>query len=368
MKRKLIAGALLVAMILVLFTGCQSGGVTPAGSSGADSNSASTSNTAEKTFNLTMQCHNSGEQLVRTMNPTLELIEKETGGTVKITANDAGSLCAVPEMLQAVSSGVLDCALWPEGTFKDQIPVTSIGAGVPFAFNNVFESYMFMWHRGYLEMLREAYAEYNIYVIPFECLGAGLMTKNSFSTLDDLKGVKLRGSGNLSLWLDAIGAAVTPVAGSELYTALSQGVVEGATWGDASGMYEVKMMENCKYYMMPEPIIGNWNCLYFNLDVWNSFSEEQRHAIEASIKNGGESLTSQVRANYTRALTSMQEDYGVTVVNLSPEEKAKALEAAETVWDKIAAVDEKAAKAIQMVREFRAEPNNEAPYIDSLKW
>ncbi len=370
MKKRVLAILLVTVFVLCVFSACTSsnGGSTTATATaaGADTSAATAGNAApsesymgdSKTFNLQMQCHQSGEQANTSVKPTVDLMIKDTQGTVNVKLFGAGQLMPAGEMFNAVKNGDLDMAMWAEGMFSSVIPVTEIGSGLPLAYANSSEAYMFMWHRGFLEILRAEYAKHNIYYIPWQVYESSIMTKKPVLKLDDLKGMKLRAGGSMALLLNEIGSSVVSIAGSELYSALSTGVIDGATWGDAAPMFEMKFQEVTKNYLQPELIGGFWTGIYINMDVWNKFSPEQKFAMESAITHGGREHIEQVKASYTRALNIMQRDFGVTVNRLPSEELEKVQVSAEKVWQIIADKDATNAKVIQMVKEFRAEKDD----------
>ena len=137
------------------------------------------------------------------------------------------------------------------------MPVAEIMGGLPYAFDNLHDAHIFMWHRGYIQILREEFAKHNFYIIPIESYNTGLMTNKPINKLADLKGTKMRSHSTLATWLAEAGASVMFVPATELYTALTTGVVDGASWGDAGPMYEMKFPEVLKNYMLPEPLIGS---------------------------------------------------------------------------------------------------------------
>jgi TRAP-type C4-dicarboxylate transport system substrate-binding protein len=374
MKKRALFLSLCLILSLLTFTACSGGGVL--NQSGGQSSTGGEATAGDvwanaPTFELSLQGHISGEQLKRTLGGTLDLIAEATRGTVKIQVYDAGVLMPVPEMLNALESGELDMMYCPEGTFASIIPVTQLGSGMPYAFSNNFESLLFMWNEGLIDVLREEYAKHNAIVFPMEAHSEGVLTDKAINGVADLQGYKLRSSGNLSLWENQVGANVTNVAGGEIYTAVAQGVVNGATWGSAAQLYEMKLMEVLDYYMLPEPNIGRFNCLYFNLDIWNGFTDAQRTAIEGALHRGAAAIQINDEVMYYRALNSMQQDYGVEIVQLSLEEQVKMREVGEKVWDEIAAKDAKSAEIVAKLKTYVEESRTKehvVPTLNALQW
>ena len=73
------------------------------------------------------------------------------------------------------------------------------------------------------------------------------MTKKAVSSLKDLKGMKIRVPNNdISVQMfNLLGAAATPMALSDVYTSLSQGVVDGVE-NPLTTLYNNKFQEVCK--------------------------------------------------------------------------------------------------------------------------
>ncbi len=137
-------------------------------------------------------------------------------------------------------------------------------------------------------------------------------------------------------------------------------------------MYEMKFQEVMKNYMQPEPVIGYWNNIYINQDVWNKFTPAQQHAVEQAVFNAARAAQEQVRTFNLRALASMQKDYGVKANKLSDEELAKFKAASAKVIDEIAAKDPLNKQVIEMLKAFQAEADNDikklCPPVSDLKW
>ncbi|MGE5620792.1 MAG: TRAP transporter substrate-binding protein DctP [Sphingomonadaceae bacterium] len=80
--------------------------------------------------------------------------------------------------------------------------------------------------------------------------------KKPVRSLDDLKGLKIRVQQNKVhiAAFNALGAISTPLAYNELYSALQQGVVDGAE-NDPTAILDMKFNEVCKYYTLTKHFI-----------------------------------------------------------------------------------------------------------------
>lgn len=303
---------------------------------------------------LRMQSHSPPEQANRCYLKFIQQVSDMSGGKIKITLFPVNALVPTKLLLEAVGNRVVDMATVPEGFWHKSVPVSIIGQGLPFAFKDNMESIYFMYHKGFVELLRKAYKKQNIYVIPYESYNTGLMTKKPIRKAEDFKGLKLRAFGTMQKWLSNMGASTVSISGGELYTSLATGVVEGAHWGDAFPMYEMKFHEVLKNYMIREPIIGSWNSIWINMDVWKKLTKEHRAIIEsAALSVGGVYTHNDTGVRTKMALKKMQVNWGVSANVVPNSEVLKMRKAAMKVWDEIANEGDPLSKeAINLLYDF----------------
>jgi TRAP-type C4-dicarboxylate transport system substrate-binding protein len=301
---------------------------------------------------LRMQTHLIPTQMKRTVTTFVEDVAAATKGTVEITLFPVNSIVPQKELMDAVSRGTVDMALYPEGAWFKTVPVSEVAAGIPFTLRDLDEAKTLMFKKGLLELLREGYAKYNLYIIPHETYPIDLMTKKPIRKAEDIRGMKLRAYGTMADMLGKLGASTTLIPGGELYTALATGVVDGAHWGDAGPSYEMKLHEILKFYLTPEPVQGSWNNVMINMDVWKKLTPEQRSGLEKTILANGEIAFKASRELTKMALEDMQKKWKVEVVKLPPAEIAKLEKVAEQHQNEIAKKDPLCAKAVAILTEL----------------
>lgn len=103
------------------------------------------------------------------------------------------------------------------------------------------------------------------------------------ASLEDLKGLKVRGSGRMTaMFLEALGAESVNVSFAEVPGALQRGVIDcgvtGAGSGYSAGWWEVST------HLLPIPL-GGWDSVVtaMNMDRWNSLSPDHQALITAQI-------------------------------------------------------------------------------------
>jgi TRAP-type C4-dicarboxylate transport system substrate-binding protein len=308
-----------------------------------------------KKLQLKLQTHLIPVDSERVITRFVEAVSALSGGQMEIKWFPVGAIVPMKEVLNTVSSGGLDMALVGEGYWHKLVPASEL-AGIPFAFRDIAEARDFMLNRGFGDLLKQGYAKYNIYHIPYETYPVGLMTNRPINKAEDIKGMKLRAYGVMAEWLTELGASTTYIPGGELYTALATGVVDGCHWGDAGPMYVMKLHEVLKNYMKPEPIVGAWNNLLVNMDVWKKLTPVQKSIMEnAAMAQGLCWSTNTTRILAKTSLRKMVADWNVKVNVLPEEEVEKMTQAAMVVWDKLADKDPVNAKIIGMLKDYLRE-------------
>lgn len=107
---------------------------------------------------------------------------------------------------------------------------------------------------------------------------------HEITSLDDMKGLKVRASGRMTAkLLEALGAEGVNVSFAEVPGALQNGVVDCAVTGAGSG-YSAGWWE-VSTHLMPLPL-GGWDSVVtaMNMDKWNGLSADQQGLIQDQIK------------------------------------------------------------------------------------
>lgn len=105
-------------------------------------------------------------------------------------------------------------------------------------------------------------------------------TGRPIRTPDDLVGLKIRTqeSATAVQMVQALGGSATPIAWGELYTALQQGVVDGAE-NNPPSFYLSRHYEVCKYYSLDEHTSVP-DVLLVSAEVWEDLSPPQQQWLQ----------------------------------------------------------------------------------------
>lgn len=113
-------------------------------------------------------------------------------------------------------------------------------------------------------------------------------TNEPIKTPADLKGKKIRvlNSPTAVKTVQALGGAATPVAWGELYTALQQGVIDGAE-NNPPSYYLSRHYEISRYYTLDEHTSVP-DVVLMSLTVWNSLTEQQQKWLTMAMADSVE--------------------------------------------------------------------------------
>jgi tripartite ATP-independent transporter DctP family solute receptor len=253
-----------------------------------------------------------------TLTKFKEKIEELSGGTIKINAYYSGSLFTQEGEVTALMAGDLDMSTL---AFQDMGPY--LPAASMFAAPYIFTSYEHMEKvfsldsevaKDFYQMVSDACG-----YTPLAAMTQGQRCINTKSekpimTPEDMKGMILR-MPNAPDWIHAgtsLGASVTPIAYSEVYTALQTGTVE-AQDNPLPGTYAMKFYEVTKQIALTKHII-DVKLLVINNDVWNEMSEVQQLAMREAAHYACEEGSKTTYAQEAELLGFM-EDYGMIITN-----------------------------------------------------
>jgi len=158
------------------------------------------------------------------------------------------------------------------------------------------------------------------------------MVDKPIDTPDDLKGQKIRvmKSQTAVKMVAAMGGSATPISWGELYTALQQGVVDGAENNPPSfylsGHYEV-----CKYYALNEHTSVP-DMLLMSSRIWDSLDAQQQQWLQMAVDDSVVYQRELWRVSTEEALAAVQAA-GVIVTYPDKQPFMKAVEAMKATYD-----------------------------------
>jgi TRAP-type transport system periplasmic protein len=268
-----------------------------------------------------------------TQKPTHAVLERYlanvkalSGGSVRITV--AGpEVVPIFEQLQPVSSGTFDM-LYTHPVFhagNGSLALTVDAMGVDPALrrsSGVWDAVDAFYQKKHKLKL--------VAMMSVSNEGYHLFTKQPLSPAGDLAGRKIRGTPTYFGVIEALGAQPVVLPGSEIYSALQTGVIDGAGW-PAAGMVSMRHYEVAKYRLRPT-FGAATQPVFVNLDRWNKLDAKTKEVLlEAGRKTElempalGDAIQKEEDAELDRR--------GVQVIQMNPTVAAKVRKAfIDGIW------------------------------------
>ncbi len=296
MKKKMLSLVMALTMMAALLAGCGGDKAQQSGSTGGNDAGSS----AEK---YTLKMHLS----VGTTDPVYsagekfaQMVNEATDGNVTVELYASSSLGNSADCLEGLSMRACDIVFDSMSNMASLSELANVDAA-PYMYSSV-DHFRNVWQGEVGETIRQAVSEETGMTV----MGGGLQgvrvmtTTKPVRSVADVKGFKLR-VPTIPIYLDTwewLGASTTPLPGSEIFTAIQQGTVDGQENPYASSA-SLSLYETCDY-------VTETNHVY-SLDVFvmdtaffNSLPAEYQEAIKTAA--------AEASAFCTDAIESMSEE------------------------------------------------------------
>jgi tripartite ATP-independent transporter DctP family solute receptor len=275
MYKRLLTTLLTAVIASTIFVGCGN-------KAEEQSNAKSRDKTVELVFTSVSV---SGDSHTEAMYKFAEKAKELSGGSVNVKVYDNGSLFSADNEFDALLSGEADIAYVSFPTLATQIPSYSM-----FGSGYFFSSYEHMTSVLNGDIAKEKIwpqikEKLNIEPLGSMYLGSRVINtrQKEINSYADMKGLLLR-MPNSEAWLflgKALGANPTPLAFSELYTALQTGAVD-AQDNPLPTIESAKFYEVTKYIAITNHVVDSiMPCI--NGKKWASMSEAQQKAVREAM-------------------------------------------------------------------------------------
>lgn len=150
-------------------------------------------------------------------------LEKRSGGRIKVQYFPGGSLAKAPVMYKSIEMGVTDIGLSMAEYTPGRFPVTEV-CGLPLGLpsgwvsNNVINDF-------YEEFRPKEWDDVKVLWMHASTPSV-IISKKPVRSLEDLKGLIVRGPGRIGDTVHALGGTPAPTPTVEIYDALSKGVID----------------------------------------------------------------------------------------------------------------------------------------------
>jgi len=283
-----------------------------------------------------------------------ERVEAMTGGRVEIEILPVNSVVSHTETLDAIESGILDGHISVTGYFSGKDPAFGLIGNTVGAWSNPDQLIDYIYYGGGYELMNELYEPYGVKFVGGAATGLeAFVSKVPLDGVDDLQGLKLRApEGLVQSVFAAAGAAPVNLPGSEVYTALSKGVIDAADYtvfstNHAQGLHDIA----------PHPVYPGFHSLpllevAMNLDEWNELPEDIQAIFRVSVRDFANDISTQLAMADVDAVKEARENPDITIHDWSAEERMEFRAIARTQWEEYAEESPNARRVYDSVTAF----------------
>ncbi len=273
MKKWTITFVLSIAMIVLAACGSDS-------EKSSDGENSNEETYTIKVANFYAEDHPQNVALREKFKP---LIEENSGGTLKVEIFDNNKLGGEKEFYTAVRNGTVEMGL-PGMIMQADVPKMGV-IEWPFLLNDMEHAKKVLDGPIGKELTDELSEKHGVHALTWSANGFRMVSSNQeVASMKDFKGLRLR-MPNTPIFVNVgqhLGANVSPMPLSEVFTALEQNVVDGQDNPigvvRSSGLYEVQshILES-RHGFSP-------NVLIVNQKFWDKLSADQKKVIEEASK------------------------------------------------------------------------------------
>ena len=309
-----LTGAMLIPMLL---TGCSSGGGGTSPSKAPDGGASDEAAYSIKLAGSVSEDH----PITQSLHKFAELCEEYTGGKVTVDVYPNGQLGSNREFYEQCQNGNIQMAeagAVSRANFTDKFKFMQL----PYLFNSRESVQNFLGSEAGQQMNLDIAEETGIYPLCYFENGWQAVTnsKKEITTPADLSGLKIRTQENdiLLQIYSTMGANPTPMAFTELFTAMQQKTVDGqvnpALIAQTGNYFEVQK------YITDVDAVYDLDCISINYDFYKSLPADLQEAVTKAALDACD-YDLQLSADGEESAYKILEEKGMTITHLTDEQR-----------------------------------------------
>jgi TRAP-type transport system periplasmic protein len=233
-------------------------------------------------------------------------VESRSNGTLKVMVYSNSTLANEDQIYEGLRNGTYEMGVM--GIIcQDRLPAVA-ALQLPFLFKDIAQARRALYDHDYGLQLTEGAAGIGVKMLRTNVNGLRIISGNrKLEKIEDFKGFKIRTANfkNMIHLFELLGCTVTPMAITEVFSALEQKVVDGCenppVSMQTSGFYEVQ-----DYLLMSNHTFSpDWLCV--NLAFWNKLSQNQKDIITKAADECSAQIWSAAEKQQEVSIKTMQE-------------------------------------------------------------
>ena len=229
-----------------------------------------------------------------------------------------------------------------------------MASGLPMNFKTAWECAYYHKSMGFDDMVQQAFAQHGLYYSPDKVYPTELSLKKPVRKFEDFKGLKLRSSGILQVYLTSLGAAGMMLPGSEIYAALTLGRGGRRPLGRGAGQRQHGLLRSEQVPPAPGPQRGGHGHLADQHKAMEALPADVQTIVKNTLDEHFWLRTKEYEQLEEKTLAKVQKEKGVELITLGDADVKKMETAALVTWEDVAKRSPDCAKAVQMLKDFHA--------------
>jgi tripartite ATP-independent transporter DctP family solute receptor len=257
-----------------------------------------------------------------------EVAEKDSGGRVKIEVFPSSQLGGQREMWQNMQAGIIAGIVDPTASLTSFVPSFAV-LDLPYLVQTREQAYKMLEGPVVESELTSKTPAAGFRIVHYwEVTFRQVYSRTPVNSIADLKGKKVRVIPNPTFiaLFRGLGAAPTPMAFGELYTALQQGVVDAAE-NDALTYFTTKHYEVAKNLAMTRHLMLI-NLMVFSEKQWQRLPPNLREVVSKASFEGRKALLD----DRVKRETKVFEDLKAVGVNITQPDLKPLVEVGRKTW------------------------------------
>ncbi|MEW9673233.1 TRAP transporter substrate-binding protein [Ammoniphilus sp. 3BR4] len=328
--KKFLTGFLAASLMAVTLVGCGGGQQTGSAPSKEGTQADAPAEGKQRIIRAGIGLNDQHPQYIGLLK-FKEIVEKETNGAIKVETYHSGQLGDDRTMMEALQLGTQEMTIPSTAPIANFVPEYSV-FDIPFLFPNEQVADKVLLESEIAQQLLDKLPAQGMVGLAYWENGFRDLTNNAraVASAADFKDLKIRTMEN-QLHLaafKALGANPTPMAFSELFTAMQQGTVDGQE-NPIATIYLQKFNEVQKFVSTTHHVYSPFVML-LSKKFWDESTPEQQEIMKKAAKEAGDHERQLVREANKKYLEDLK-TAGMTVTEVTPE----AREAMKVVTDPV---------------------------------
>ncbi len=331
MKKSKFLSVLLAGALMLNLAGCSGGADATEQTGGAD---AGAPEDQVYTLQLAYSAAESSPAGIVAAK-TEELLEERSGGRIQVDVYPNAQLGGDRELIESSQAGNIAMVTLTTAPMVNFIPELAV-FDMPAALTDIDVAMEVLNGEGdFKQQIDKKYEEAGFQLVMMAPVGYRQMSSNvPVNSMSDFDGIKIRTMENkyhLAFW-KALGANPSPLAFSELYIALQQGLVD-AQENPYATVVAAKLFEQQDYIINTNHIMFI-STIVMNKDIYDGLPEDLR-AIVDEVSAEMAQFSHDVGISEDAKALELLKSEGLEIIDLTPEQFAEIQELAKPVYDMI---------------------------------